>query len=125
VRREVAGPLDGASELLREQAEAAYRGWTGKEGLWRRLPGAAVAGANSVEQYSSAGRDVARAQPEAAFQVTGAEHDDHKIDGLVRQEAGHEELFAASKWLQGIVPDRRPAVQALLDDQEAVTELAA
>jgi len=33
VSREVAGPLDGASELLREQAEAAYRGWTDEECL--------------------------------------------------------------------------------------------
>ena len=68
---------------------------------------------------------MSRAQPEAAFQVVGTEHDDYKIDGLVRQEAGREELLAASKWLQGVVPDRRPAVQALLDDPEAVTELAA
>jgi hypothetical protein len=50
VSREVAGPLDGASELLREQVEAAYRGWTEEECLGRRFPRTAVAGVNNVEQ---------------------------------------------------------------------------
>jgi hypothetical protein len=47
---QVAGPLDGASELLREQAEAAYRGWTEEECLGRRFPRTALAGVNNVEQ---------------------------------------------------------------------------
>jgi hypothetical protein len=50
VSREVAGPLDCAGELLREQAEAAERGWTDEDGLRRRSPGTAGAGENNVEQ---------------------------------------------------------------------------
>jgi hypothetical protein len=39
---------------------------------------------------------MSRAHPEAAFQDVGAEHYDHKVDGLVRQEAGHEEHTTAA-----------------------------
>ncbi len=72
-----------------------------------------------VHEGAGAARDIGCRLPVDGLHVVGAEHDDHEIDRLVREEAGREIGQPVAAWLDGRVPDGAAAVEALFDDLEA------
>ena len=77
-----------------------------------------------ARQASHARGDVAGRRRKALLHLVDAEGDDDRVDGRLRFQAGDEVAQAVLVVpLEGIVPDRRPAVQALLDDAMRGPEL--
>ncbi len=122
MQRELARLLRRALELVLERVRGARAGRAHEQRAGR----AAVRSAGAVAITSAscpAPSAISGWSAEPPLEVVRAEHDDHEVERLVRQEGGQELRAPVSMRLERVVPDGSPSVQPLLDDPVAIAEL--
>ena len=70
---------------------------------------------NEIDEDQQSLGDVMGCVAKMCFEVVSAQHQNHEIDGLMGQQAGEQVGFSVKKIIKGVIPDRRSAIEPLLD----------